>query len=505
MPELTDPTVHGDELVLVLPWQLFDPHPLVAHRSHAQVVVWEDPLHFGDDEYDPGWHAATLAYRRAAIDAWVAAHPGVQHLAWEPDRDMSNTLRAVIESAPRVHVCDPVDEWSERRLRSLMTEAAVELVVHPTPAFLLDAETARTEFAGSPRRMRMAPFYQRQRRRFGLLLDPDDEPVGGRWSFDEDNRKRLPKDVVGDLPAWPWPTDTPAHQAAADWARTVRPEAPGSARVAFPTTAAAARAHLRQFAEERFYRFGPYEDAMHPGSALLFHGAISPMLNHGLLTPREVIDTIVEAAAADDRIELASVEGFVRQVIGWREYMRAAYLVHASELRQGNHWGHWRALPDGMLTARTGIAPVDDVLDRVLELGWCHHIERLMVIGNYLFLTETHPDEAYRCFTALFTDATDWVMLTNSNGMSQDAASGVLTTKPYMSGSAYLKRMGWPKGPWCEIWDALYWNFVDRHAEGLRAHPRMSQVAANLARLDPERLQHHRDVAAEHLDEIRRG
>jgi deoxyribodipyrimidine photolyase-related protein len=484
--------------VLVLPWQLFADHPLVELASDAaDVLVYDDPLVMGGDpDFDPAWHAGTLAWRQAATSVWGNAHGGCQRVAG----DELELQRALRERGTEVlHVLDPCDDWRERRLHATCAELGIELQVHDTPGFLLTRDEARAQL-GTGTRPRMASFYQRQRRMFNVLLDADGEPVGGRWSFDEDNRKRLPKAQAAQLPSWPWPTDTLEAAAARSWVSEQRTDALGESRVAFPTSPAGARAWLDLFVQERLAAFGPYEDAMHPGASLIYHAGITPMLNHGLLTPREVLDAVLAAAdALGDAVPLQSVEGFVRQLIGWREYMRASYLVHGRELRLGNHWAHYGSLPRGVREGTTGLAPLDDVARRVLELGWCHHIERLMVLGGYLFLTETHPDVVHEYFTGMYVDALDWVMVPNVHGMSQDAAGGRITTKPYFSGSAYLKRMGWPAGSWCEVWDALYWRFIIRHEQTLGSNPRWALAVRGAARLDPARREHLLAVAEQHL------
>ena len=242
---------------------------------------------------------------------------------------------------------------------------------------------------------------------------------------------------------------------------------------------------------------------MHPDAPLVFHAAITPMLNHGLLTPREVLDAVLEAASRSNAVPLPSIEGFVRQLIGWREYIRAVYEHHGRRLRSSNRWHHTRSLPAGVLTASTGITPIDDVMRRVNELGWCHHIERLMVLGNYLFLTETHPNIVYDFFMAAFTDALDWVMVPNVYGMSQDAAGGLITTKPYFSGSAYLRKMGWPRGEWCDVWDALYWRWIIRHSDELRKNPRWAMAVRTADRFDESRRGAFVARAEHHIDSCR--
>ena len=311
-----------------------------------------------------------------------------------------------------------------------------------------------------------------------------DRPVGGRWSFDEDNRKRLPRGHP--VPDLVWPDRHPAVEEAVAWVQQRFPDAPGDPRsFAWPTSHEEAEAGLDRFLTERFTQFGPYEDAVSRQHPFLFHSVITPGLNVGLLSPRDVLDRALATAREQD-VPLASLEGYVRQVIGWREYMRATYQQWGPRMRTGNRLAHTRPLADGWWTGETGLAPVDLVLQRVLDRGWCHHIERLMVLGNAMCLLRTDPDAAYEWFMEMFVDAYDWVMVPNVYAMSQFAAGEAITTKPYVSGSNYLKKMSdLPAGEWTQDWDALYWSFVRDHHDVFAGNPRSRMIAHLYDAMEP--------------------
>ena len=189
------------------------------------------------------------------------------------------------------------------------------------------------------------------------------------------------------------------------------------------------------------------------------------MLNIGLLTPQQVLDRTFEFSRTHT-VPLASLEGFIRQVIGWREFMYCIYHAVGETQRRGNFWDCQRDLPASFYSADTGIPPVDRVIRRVMDLAYCHHIERLMVLGNFMLLCEVRPEQVYQWFMELFIDAYDWVMVPNVYGMSQYADGGLITTKPYISSSNYIRKMSdFSRGPWCAIWDGLFWRFVSRHKE----------------------------------------
>jgi deoxyribodipyrimidine photolyase-related protein len=203
---------------------------------------------------------------------------------------------------------------------------------------------------------------------------------------------------------------------------------------------------------------------------------LTPMLNVGMITPKYVLERTIHMSAAH-AIPLNSMEGFARQIIGWREFIRGVYIIKGREERTRNYWGFTRKIPRSFYNGTTGIVPVDDTIKKVLKTGYCHHIERLMVLGNFMLLCEFDPDEVYRWFMELFIDAYDWVMVPNVYGMSQFADGGMLSTKPYISGSNYIMKMSdYPKGEWQTTWDALFWRFMDVHRSFFLQNPRLGML-----------------------------
>ncbi|MEM9760848.1 MAG: FAD-binding domain-containing protein, partial [Pseudomonadota bacterium] len=234
----------------------------------------------------------------------------------------------------------------------------------------------------------------------------------------------------------------------------------------------------------------------------LWHGVLTPMLNTGLLTPRQVLERALAHADKAD-IPLNSVEGFVRQIIGWREFMRATYQDLGVPMRTTNHWEHLRPIPASFYDGSTGIDPIDDVIQRVLETGYCHHIERLMVLGGFMFLCEFDPDRVYRWFMEMFIDSYDWVMVPNVYAMSQHADGGLITTKPYFSGSNYIKKMSdWGRGDWADTWDGLYWRFIWKHRASLGSNPRWAMMCRTVERMDQDKLEAHLAHAERYLAKL---
>lgn len=491
----------GPHLHLVLPHQLFEEN--LAAPEGTRFVLVEHDLLFRQYRF----HAQKLVLHRASMRRFARRLRGagydVVHLDSDPDRPSGEQLTELVrDAAPaRVTCFDVVDDWLGRDLVAALAAGGCELTredVFESPGFLTTRPEVEEWFGEHPARMQ--DFYAWQRRRLGILVEPDGEPAGGRWSFDAENRKKLPRDYVPSPPRRFEPEGADVL-AAIEWVEERFPEAPGDPRrFAWPTTSEEARAALADFAEHRLEDFGPYEDAISREHGVVNHSLLTAALNVGLLSPREVVRTVLDAADRQGT-PLASLEGFVRQVIGWREYMRATYRVYGRRMRTANHLEHARPLAPGWWDGSTGLDPVDLVISRVLETGYAHHIERLMVLGSAMCLLRTDPAEVYEWFMEMFIDAYDWVMVPNVYAMSQFAAGEAVTTKPYVSGSNYLRKMSdLPKGEWAEDWDGLYWTFVRDHREVFESNHRGKMIPRLLERMDDDVREAHFRRAEPWLD-----
>ena len=259
----------------------------------------------------------------------------------------------------------------------------------------------------------------------------------------------------------------------------------------FAVTFADAENWLTLFLKQRFEKFGRYEDAIIASESVLYHSVISPMLNIGLLQPHFVIEKALEAAQ-EYQVPLNSTEGFIRQIMGWREFIRLVYDREGSKQRTLNYWNFKRKIPTSFWKAETGIAPIDETIQKILQTGYCHHIERLMVLGNFMLLCEFDPDEVYRWFMEIFIDAYDWVMVPNVYGMTQYADGGLMTTKPYISGSNYLMKMSdYPKGNWQTVWDGLFWRFMHVHRGFFLKNPRLGMLVKTFDKMKSEQQELH--------------
>lgn len=390
----------------------------------------------------------------------------------------------------RLHAYEPAD----RGVLAGIDALPCKVVWHPNPGFL----TSRTVWEGwrkSQRRLHMADFYRFQRRRLNVLLDEDGSPIGEQWSFDADNRKPVPRGHTPPFVHRPEPDAITLD--VIERVGDLFSSHPGRATdFQYPVDHAGAEAWLASFLEDRFSAFGDYEDAISAHHAVLYHSVLSPLLNTGLLTPGRVLESVLATPAP-----LNAKEGFVRQLIGWREFIRGVDREYEDAVP--NALGHTRWLTSAWWQGGTGLAPLDATIRRIRDYGWCHHIERLMVVGAAMLMAEVHPAEAYRWFMEMFVDSADWVMRPNVLGMSQFADGGRFATKPYFSASAYLRRMSdHPPGEWCTSWDGLYWRFVDRHRDLLARNPRMSMAVRTLDRMDPAKRRTHFEIGQETVERL---
>lgn len=466
------------DAVAIYPHQLFEEHP--ALKPGRTVYLVEDPLLLAEFPA----HRQKLLLIRLSLDAYAQRLESAGHevIRLQP-RDSAEAIAAIAADGVRcLHLAETTDDWLERRLTEAASRNGVRLLRHPSRLFLLPREEACDRYRRSGRHM--ARFYRSLREDLGILLEKDGRPLGGRWSFDEDNRKPLPRGLA--LPPDPREIEAPEVEAARAWLESLDANLYGEARAWLPWTHEGAQTWLGSFLDARLKGFGTYEDAITTRSVRLFHSTLSPLMNIGLLTPDQVVDAVLEAGARNN-VPINDVEGFVRQVIGWREFIRAAYEVDGREMRRSNFWGNDRALPEGMWTSETGIPPVDQAIRSAVSWGYAHHIERLMVLGNWLLLNRVHPDEVYRWFMALFVDAWDWVMVPNVYGMSEFADGGRFATKPYISGANYIRKMSdHPGGAWEAEWTALYWAFIEDHRNIFEKNPRMSMIPRMLDRMKPD-------------------
>lgn len=466
--------------------------------GEARVLLVESRAKLDGARHRQRTHLVVAAMRRFAAE--------LDAEGFEVDLRHAPTLAAGLadhrrDHAPTEVVATEPSSWSARAALARADVATVrsdQFLCHPDE-FAAWAESRRG------RRLRMEDFYRWQRTRLGYLMDGD-EPAGGRWNFDDENREPPPK------AANPWPT--PVRWALDDLDRDVLdaigPDGFGDDPVGWwPTSRAQALEQLRHAVDVVLPMFGPHEDVIVERSWHVAHTLLSPALNIGLLLPDEVADA-AELAYREGRVPIASAEGFVRQVIGWREYVWGTYWHAGPAYRDRNELDAHEPLPVAFTGAGTDMRCVAHAVDGLRERGWLHHIQRLMVIANLCTLVGVEPREVVRWMTDSFVDGDQWVMLPNLIGMGLHADGGAMATKPYVSGGRYLDRMtdhckACRYQPTRRVGDdacpytSLYWDFLDRHRDRFGRNARMAQAVRGLDRLSdlPE--------VRERAVEVRRG
>jgi deoxyribodipyrimidine photolyase-related protein len=385
----------------------------------------------------------------------------------------------------QIHLYEVSDHFFADDLAKISKDNKLELVTHDNPMFL----TPKEEFANyldQSKKPFMATFYSRQRQRLGVLVNKKGEPEGGRWSFDTENRKKYPKGIT--IPVLPQVKPSKHFPDVEKVVEKHFKQHPGDTdHFWLPTTRSQSLKWLDCFIEERFAEFGPYEDAIKAEDTFGFHSVISPMLNNGLLTPAEVVEKIVEKGKKQ-KVSLASIEGYVRQVIGWREFVKGIYDHYSEKMDKDNYWDHHRKMKSCWYTGNTGVAPLDDSIGKARKYGYTHHIERLMVLSNLMLLCEIDPRQVHRWFMEMYVDSADWVMAANVYGMGQMSEGGIFSTKPYICGSNYIRKMSdYKKNDWCDTVDGLYWRFIDKNKKSFASNPRMSMMVRMLDKVDKKR------------------
>ncbi len=387
----------------------------------------------------------------------------------------------------RLHLMDPNDRGVSGLIQAATEAAGATFVPHASDRFMTDDATF-DRWAHGKKTLRMEGFYRVVRKQTGLLMEADGTPEGGQFNFDQANRERPPKDRTPPEAVGFEPDEITAGviREVQAWDHAWGDAAP----FRWPVTRAQALEVLAHFCEDRLADFGRYQDAMLTDQPLMWHSLLSVPLNMGLLHPREVVDAAIaergRRAGTDREIPLNSLEGFVRQVIGWREFMHHVDRVRGAELRQENHLEAQQPLPPAYWTGETDLNCLKTSLAHVRERGYAHHIERLMVLGNIGQLAGVQPEALLDWFMATHVDALDWVMVPNVMGMSQYADGGRMTSKPYAAGANYIHKMSDacascrfdPKGKGddaCPLTD-WYWAFIDRHDARLQGNPRMGVI-----------------------------
>ena len=468
------------DTVLIYPNQLFYNHPALSRKR--KIVLVEDPLFFQDETYPVAFHKQKILLHLLSIENYARElkQRGYDTIVINYEKCkgkdyMSNLFKTLDIS--KIFLAEVVDYTLKKRITNAARSLSIQMRWYESPGFLLSESEVDNDFQNKKTHF-MAKFYKKQRRRFNILIERDGSPTGGKWSYDAENRKKLPKIIdIPDIKINSYDMDSILKsQILIDKSFHNNPGQYNSFN--YPISRKQALESFNNFLDERFTLFGKYEDAISKKDTFLFHSILTPYLNIGLITPKEIIDLTLPYAK-ENSIPLNSLEGFLRQIIGWREFIRGVYNVSGVKQRNSNYWDFKDDIPDSFYNATTGLLPLDTTISRCIKYGYSHHIERLMILGNVMVLSSFNPRSVYKWFMEHFIDAYDWVMVPNIYGMSQFSDGGLMSTKPYISGSNYLLKMSnYKKDSWCNTWDALYWEFINKNRKFFRKNHRTSMMVS---------------------------
>ena len=488
-------------VTLIFPHQLFEDNPAVIRGQ--QVYLVEEHLFFKQYQF----HKKKIAFQRAAMQFYTSylERKGVKVNYIDSGNELSDVRKLIVhlksKGVEEIHVTEVNDDWLGRRICAAADENNVAVRKHESPMFLNSKNDLEEYFRGR-KQLRQTEFYIRERKRSGILIDDQDKPLGGKWTYDTENRLKYPADKKP--PAVKFPKLNTFWEEAFNYTEKYFGTNYGNLDDSFnyPVTFNESREWLRQFLSNRFSEFGPYEDAVVRDENILHHSVLTPMLNVGLLTPAQILEEVLDYTDKN-RVPLNSLEGFIRQLIGWREFMRGVYLFNGVRQRTTNFWNFDKQIPDSFYDGTTGIEPVDETIRKILKTGYAHHIERLMILGNFMLLCELDPDGVYKWFMEMFIDSYDWVMVPNVYGMSQFADGGIMSTKPYISSSNYIKKMSdYKTGNWTQIWDGLFWRFIKKHHQFFASNTRTVFMAKNVERMDKDTLGEKIATAEKFLEKL---
>jgi len=474
--------------LVLFPHQLYFDFPESIDQETVIYLV-EEHLFFRQYPF----HKQKLVFHRASMKAYAemlqnSGNTLVYVDALEEIADIRKLVPYLKNEGFDEIICFESDDFLlNKRLQRATEQVGCTLVVHPNQLFINTIDELEL-YKKDHKRLFQTDFYIHQRKKRNILLDEFGGPLGGKWSFDADNRKKYPSSKTP--PPSPSTSKTAFHIEAESYVEKHFTQNHGElkAYAHYPITPQDANIWLTQFFEERFHEFGAYEDAIVTTESFLHHSVITPMLNVGILKPMQVIRAAIEFAD-ENQVDMNSLEGFVRQILGWREFVRYVYHFNSVEQRTRNFWGFERKIPKSFYDGTTGIRPVDDAIKKLNKTAYNHHIERLMVLSNFMLLCEFDPDEVYQWFMEMYIDAYDWVMVPNVYGMAQFADGGKMVTKPYISGSNYIFKMSdYKKGePWADIWDALFWRFMSVNRDFFKSNPRLAMLINTFDKWDEEK------------------
>ena len=467
---------------IIFPNQLFEKSFSIFNGCKTYLI--EEHLFF--KQYN--FHKQKIFFHRSSMKSYedFLIKKGVEVIYVDSNNENSDIRNFLNKTEiSKVNIYHPEDNWLEKRIKETCQINKIEIKIYENPLFLTSRDSLFPFFNPEKKKLFQTSFYKNQRKKFNILINEYDKPSGGKWTYDDMNRKKFPKNKktpsidyskiksINFLDSYNYVENNFTKNFGEI-----------NSFQLYPTDFKSAKIWFNNFLKTRFDEFGIYEDAVLINESIINHSVISPLINSGLLEPKYIVETSLDYYKKYD-IPLNSMEGFIRQIIGWREFIRGVYYSKGTEERTKNYWNFKRKIPKSFYEGSTGIDPIDDTIKKVKKTAYGNHIERLMILGNFMILCEFDPDEVYKWFMEVFIDSYDWVMVPNVYGMSQFADGGLMSTKPYISSSNYIIKMSdYKKGSWSEIWDGLFWTFMDKQRDFFKKNPRMRMLISSFDKMD---------------------
>jgi deoxyribodipyrimidine photolyase-related protein len=387
-----------------------------------------------------------------------------------------------------INVSRPSDFKTLKDLMYFCQSSNVELNIYDDKNFIT-SPTDYQYWAKDKKSTTQEFYYRWLRKKINILMDDDSKPIGGNWNYDKENRQGISK-LKSSIPKRSKiKTDQITLEVMIEVEQIFINSYGDLENFNWAVTHQDALNEFNNFLDRYLNNYGAFQDAINKDNAYMFHSLLSPYFNAGLLDPLACIQIIERKYhESNNSIPLNSVEGFIRQVLGWREFIMGVYWDNMPQYKQQNFWNHKKDLTESWYSGETGIPPLDGAIKESIDLGYTHHINRLMIISNLMNLSGIDPNNIYRWFMEMYVDTADWVMVPNVYGMGTFADGGIFSTKPYICGSSYMLRMSnYKKDDWCDVVDGLYWNFIEKNINFFKTNPRLSLMVNALNKINPER------------------
>ena len=467
---------------IIFPNQLFEESNLFLNKKKTYLI--EEHLFFKQFNF----HKQKLVFHRSSMKNYenYLLSKGID-IAYIETKNQDSDIRIFLDkiNVTEINIYHPEDNWLEKRIKKSCKKNNIKINIEENPLFLTAHDDLLPFFNPEKKKLFQTSFYKSQRKKMKILIDNDQNPVGGKWTYDDMNRHKFPKNKK--TPTLDYSKlQSENYRDSVKYVQKNFTENFGIINdiQLYPTDFKSSRLWFNDFLKTRFDEFGIYEDAVLIEESIINHSVLSPLINSGLLNPKYVVKNSLEFYKKN-KIPINSTEGFIRQIIGWREFIRGVYVSKGSEERTKNYWNFNRKIPKSFYDGNTGIDPIDDTIKKVEKSAYGNHIERLMILGNFMVLCEFDPNEVYKWFMEVFIDSYDWVMVPNVYGMSQFADGGLMSTKPYISSSNYIIKMSdYKKGEWSDIWDGLFWSFMDKQRDFFKKNPRMRMLISSFDKMD---------------------